>query len=303
MNISSTEIQTNLRSETIAAALVALSAILYGFLGCLGIKILQQGFSVSTMLFWRFFIATLWILICTAISRKEKLFEITNRPTLIKTTILGTICYSGGSLFYFLASKQIGTGLSMVIFFSYPMFVVALAWLIEKRALNKYTITALLAIIIGMILIKNNHVSVLNKNGVLFALIASLFYGLYIYGSKYLVQTISSSKQTIVVCLSSAIVFFIVSHVDHTFIYPTTFKSWLYITAIGIVATALPIQLLLAGLKHIHPNKVSILSVLEPVVTLLIGIILLGETTSTIQTIGIVVILLGAICIQFEKKQ
>lgn len=64
-----------------------------------------------------------------------------------------------------------------------------------------------------------------------------------------------------------------------------------------IVATAIPIQLLLDGLKYVSPVKASILSVFEPLVTVFIGFVLLHETMSSLQSIGITIVLLGAILI------
>lgn len=44
-----------------AALLIALLRILYGFMGYFGINILKENFSADAMLFWRFFIAGLWM--------------------------------------------------------------------------------------------------------------------------------------------------------------------------------------------------------------------------------------------------
>jgi drug/metabolite transporter (DMT)-like permease len=287
--------------ELRAAALVALSATLYGFLGYLGTKLLQQHFSVPSMLFWRFFIAALWMILVVMFSKKEKLLLMTKQSTLFKALALGAICYSGCSAFYFLASRHIGTGPAMVIFFTYPVFVVSLAWIIEKHVVSKYTAAALIAIIVGLILMKGTGFAALNKAGIFFAVIAALFYGLYMYSSKHVIKSVSPCKLTILVCLSCALVFLVFAYSDHSFVYPTSLKSWLYVCAFGVIATALPIQLLLEGLKYIHPNKASILSVLEPLVTFIVGIIMLGETTSTLQTTGAFIILLSAILIQCER--
>ncbi len=96
-------------------------------------------------------------------------------------------------------------------------------------------------------------------------------------------------------------VFLSIILIRHEFIFPNSYKEWFYISALGIIATALPIQLLLEGLKHIHASKVAVLSVLEPVVTLIVGITALHESTSTLQLTGAIIILLSAVIIQFER--
>ena len=72
---------------------------------------------------------------------------------------------------------------------------------------------------------------------------------------------------------------------------------------IGVIATAIPIQLLLEGLRHVEAEKESILSVLEPALVFFIGIIALDEEVSFIQGIGVIVILVGALLVQFDTRK
>ncbi len=294
--------KTPLSLEIKASALVALSAILYGCLSCLGIKIIDQHFSVPTMLFWRFSIATLWMLGWIILSQNKSLLAVCKNHRLMLGLSLAVIFYSVASALYFLACELVGTGLAMIIFFTFPIFVVILSWLVEKKPITKYTMMVLAAIVFGLILLKGGGAVNLSKLGIVYAISAAFFFGTYVYGSKYLIKNIPSASITILVCLGCAILFFLIATADHSFAYPTTLKTWFYISAMGVIATALPIQLLLEAMKHIHPNKASILSVLEPVVTVILGIIVLGETTTTLQLIGGFIILFSALCIQFERK-
>jgi drug/metabolite transporter (DMT)-like permease len=51
------------RLEIKGTLLVALSGMLFGLMGFLGTKILYLQFSVENMLFWRFLIASCWMLL------------------------------------------------------------------------------------------------------------------------------------------------------------------------------------------------------------------------------------------------
>lgn len=282
--------------------LVALSGMLYGFLGFLGTKIMAENFTVSNMLFWRFFIAMLWMLVSVTLTRKKVFVQTRNMTALLKIISLAAICYSGTSAFYFLASAYIGTGLAMVIFFAYPIFVALLAWLLSDWRMNKHALIALFAVIIGLVLLKDNDPDTLDLFGILFALLSAVFYAVYVYGSQNNVKMIDAKLLTLLICLGNTLIFFVCSYYTHSFVLPTTLNAWLYIIAIGIFATAIPIQLLLDGLKYISPLKASILSVLEPVVTVLVGCLLLHETMTYLQTLGVIIVLIGAIIIQFERK-
>ncbi|MEO8400689.1 MAG: DMT family transporter [Gammaproteobacteria bacterium] len=280
--------------------LVLLSGTLYGFIGFLGTEILRDRFSVLDMLFWRFFIASIWILIFSFFIRDKSLLTSFKLSGLINVLFLSSIFYSSSTAFYFLASKDTGTGPAMVIFFSFPVFVVLFAWLTYKERISKIAMSALAAIIIGLYLLKGRGGSSLNINGIFFGIASALFYAFYIVSSKRHVIKFSPNLLTILICLGNALIFLILAYLTHTLTHPTHLHTWIYVMLLGIFATAVPIQLLFIGLKYISPIKASILTVTEPVMTLIVGMLLLGETISLIQMTGVFIILLGATLIQFE---
>lgn len=296
--MTTTEIQAvtaNIRKRAIA--LVTLSAALYGLLGYFGTKLIEQQFSINAMLFWRFLIAMLWIVLVGLKDIKRQPKIDISIGTFCAAVLFGAMAYAGGSGFYFMASEYAGTGLAMVIFFAYPLFIVIFAWLMENYKIKKNTVIAMTAILIGLLLLASGHGIKINITGVLWALLAALSYAIYFYGSKFFTCRIPAYLQTILICAGCSVIFLLLALYNHSFVFPTTLSAWLYIAAIGIIATALPIQLLLEGLKHIHPNKASLLSAFEPVVTLFVGIIMLGETVSVLQFIGALIIIVGAVCV------
>lgn len=293
----------HLKLQLRGTILVALSGMLYGLIGYLGTQLFTHHFTVENMLFWRFFIAMLWMLFWPLLFKNNIFKSVGNYPSLFKAIMLGIISYSGGSAFYFIASKHIGTGLAMVIFFSYPVFVTLFAWLLSSWKMNKYVFISLMAVIAGLILLKGHGKDALDLIGIFFAMMASLFYATYVYGSQHSAKTIDSRLMTLLICLGNAAIFFVISSYTNSFFIPQTLDAWLYILAIGIIATAVPIQFMLDGLKYVSPVKASILSVLEPVVTVLIGLALLHETLSLVQIIGVMTVLLGALFIQFETDE
>ncbi len=169
MNISAAK-HSIISLETRATLLVALSATLYGCLGFFGTKLIELHFTISAMLFWRFFIATLWML--PFVLKKTAHVPSSNfdKRQLCIPFILGGLCYAGNSAFYFAASHYTGTGLAMVIFFTYPMFVVLLAWLIDKYPISKHMAIALISIALGLLLLKGQQVNISNKTGMFFAI-------------------------------------------------------------------------------------------------------------------------------------
>jgi drug/metabolite transporter (DMT)-like permease len=281
--------------------LVALSGTLFGLIGYLGTQLFRLNFSVENMLFWRFVTASLWIYLLSFLNAKHSLKPLKKQLSLSKLSLLGIISYSGGSAFYFLAVHHLGTALAMVIFFSFPVFVTLFTWCFDQWQMNRYAMFSLLAVLSGLFILKGADQGHLDYTGFFLGLGAAFSYATYVYSSQHSIKTAPSNVITLLVCLGNALIFLTLSWQSHTFFVPSHPIMWLYICALGVFATALPIQLLLEGLKYISPVKASILSVLEPVVAIIVGLLVLHESFSMMQSLGVVILLLGAIVIQFER--
>lgn len=288
--------------KVLATGLVITAGVLYGFIGFFGVRLFQEHLTVLNVLFWRFFIASLWMVLCSVAWKKKKSEVAIDRKNMAKTMLFGTISYSLGTLFYLVACQSIGTGLSMVVFFSFPVFVVLFSWMRGDWRMNRYGIGALFAIMMGLFLLKDTaNGSVVNFTGLIFAGLAAFAYAVYIYGNRNSANKMDPNQLTLLICLGNAVFFLIAASTTHTLVIPESLHAWFYVVMLGVVATALPIQLMFAGLRYLNPVKASILSVSEPVMTVLVGFLLLGETISIFQFMGVLIILSGAILIQFER--
>mgnify|MGYP000609076375 CR=1 FL=1 len=272
---------------------VIFSGMLYGTLGFFGMSLLASGMSVFTMLFWRFLIAG--ILIIVFFKKNAAL-----KSLLQKDLAIGSLAYGVSAAFYFLASVDIGSGLAMVLFFTYPAMVILFAWAWEKRAIFLATIFSLASIFLGMVLLWDGNAAI-KISGFGWALGSAFLYAVFIIANAS--NKKSSDPLTATVCLSfsSALLFFILSLLRNEFTIPNSFAQWSNILAIAILATAMPAYLLLDGLQGIEKGKAAILTALEPITTVILGILFLHEAITLRQLTGVIVVLLGVIFIQFEK--
>lgn len=286
-----------------ASLLVTLSGILYGFLGYLGTELIRADISITSMLFWRFLVAACWMLPFVIKKHiKTNLLANANIRVLIFMFFLGAFGYAGSSGFYFMAAASTGTGLAMVIFFSYPIAVVLFSWLVYRQKISYITWFTLIAMIIGLSLLRDSTSDPVSIFGVFFAVLSAVCYASYVIGSKkFSSAKINSALLTVIVCFGCAFIFLLLALATHSFSMPHTIKSWCDLLALGILVTAVPIQLMLEGLKHISSMRASIISVLEPLVTVFVGILLLHESISNIQILGVIVLLFSTLLVQFQK--
>ena len=286
-----------------ASLLTALSAILYGFLGYLGISLVQHHLSINDMQFWRFFVASLWLAGFAAWDCRRTAIANVSGRSLGALFLLGAIVYAGSSEFYFIACQAIGTGLAMVVFFSYPVMIALSSWLFGNQGMQATTLVILAIMMAGLLCLHGTSVQSLSLTGIAFSVVAAACYAFYVVLSKqFSVTSIPSSLLSFVVCLGCACSFLVLSlHTGHIDL-PATLQDGLYVVLLGVLATALPIQLMLVGLKYISSMRASIISVLEPLVTVVVGALLLNENFSLLQVFGGVLILGSALLIQFQKE-
>lgn len=284
-----------------ASLLIALSGMLYGFLGYLGTNILHDNMSISAMLFWRFFIAGIWMMLFAVKSYRAKKVEM-SLGLFLFIFLLGAIGYAGSSGFYFVASQSIGTGLAMVIFFSYPIAVMAISALTRKHEFSLDTLITLFLMVLGLILLRDSSSHSFSMPGLGFAILSALCYAGYMLGTKvFSSKAIDANILTTIVCFSCAAMYLMTALATHGFSFPHTGHSISYLLFFGILSTALPIQLMLKGLKYVSSTRASIISVLEPLVTLIVGMALLHESVSSLQLCGGMLILSSAVLVQFQK--
>ncbi len=165
--------------------------------------------------------------------------------------ILSGLAYSTACTFYFMSSQLTGTGLAMVIYFTYPLFVVLFVVLAKRKWADKKTFISLVILLLGLFLLKNPRENqVISGVGLLYGLASAFFFAVYVYLSKLISNKLPSYLLTFLLCLSNSLFFAIYSLSTHTFIIPSSLKMWAFACGLGIIATALPVQLMLEGIKN-----------------------------------------------------
>lgn len=279
----------------------ALSAILYGSIGYFGAWLLVHGLSVGDLLLWRF-LGSVLLLVPFVFPAARKIRR-ENLKALMALFFYGAIFYGFGTAMYFEASKSIGTGLAMVIFFGYPIFVTALSVFLHKMPLSKIMVASLTLIFAGCLLIAFGDAFEIELKGVLLALASGLGYGCYVFWSKGASKEISPLLCTFVVCLGGLSTFLVYTLIDGRALFiPELPSEWLHIVLFSLIGTVLPVLLMLLGLRTLSVSKAAIISVLEPVTTFVIGVWILNEPASMLQVVGACAILAGAIVVQMDES-
>ena len=284
--------------EHIGSLCAIFSGFLYGFVGYFGVTVVNASISVTNMLFWRFFISSILMAIIVMVRINHTKVSLKDLTT---TFINGALLYGFSTMLYFYACPYIGSGLSMVIFFTYPAMVMLLNYFLYGQSIPTIYYYAISIIIVGMALLVDPNEMTFDLLGIILSIASALLYAGYIISSKK-IATLSPNISALMVCLGCMVTNLLLSLVNHTFSIPTTSHVWLNLFGIGIVSTTVPILLLLYSLNYISSEKASILSVLEPIFVLIFGVTLLGEPMKLRYMFGVMIVLTGALLTLFSQR-
>lgn len=263
----------------VGIGLIVTSAVTFGTLPIFGRYAYASGMDVTTMLFLRFTLAALFMLTWLVI-RKESL---PRGRTLLQLAGMGGLGYVGQSFCYMSAIQFASAGLVAMLLYLYPVFVTILSVIFLKAKLTRRRVFALVLATIGAALTANPQGG--QSPGILLAISAAAIYAVYIIVGTGVMQKVTAVQSSTVIFASAGLVFggLTILHGPH---WPTTGTGWMAVTAIAVVATMIPVSTFLAGLKIIGPTDASLLSTLEPVVTVVLAAAILGEAVQPIMLLG-----------------
>jgi drug/metabolite transporter (DMT)-like permease len=205
---------------------------------------------------------------------------------------MGAIGYVGQAVCYFAALNYASAGLVALLLYAYPTLVCLLAAAFLGERLTRRRVALLVASFAGIALtLGGGHGT---PTGIALALAGAAFYSVYIVvGARELADT-DALGSTTVVCLSAAATLVVASFFRAPQ-FPGIWWGWAAAGAIAIVSTVVAILAFFAGLKRVGAATASIASTLEPVVTVALAWLLLGESLSPIQFVGGTLVLASAI--------
>jgi drug/metabolite transporter (DMT)-like permease len=252
--------------------LVAAGAALFGTLGIFGELARAAGLSTATLLAGRFLAATamLW----GYLLRSNHTVYL-DTGTLAVELGLGLV-YGLMSIAYFESLAWLSAGVATLVLFTYPAQVTVVAALTLDEPITASKALALVTALGGVALVVGGDVA-FGLPGFALVGVASLAYTVYSTGSRIAVRTIPPVVHAAYVFLGVVIAVLLYGAGTGTLAAPTTSADWRLIAGIAVVGTLLPMLLFTAGLARIPASTASIVSTSEPLTTVVLGIVLLGE--------------------------
>lgn len=276
------------RSQVLGIIYILASAACFGSMAIFARKAYDSGVDIPTLLLLRFTMAAalMWALLLL------KGMKLPKGRGMVMLVAMGAIGYAGQAFSYFSALTYASAGLVALLLYLYPAIVAILARIVFHQPLTRLQVTAIAIALAGSVFIIGQAVDG-KPLGIFFGLLAAFIYSVYILAGSRFPKDVTPTASTTVITTAAAATYagLVAARGFHP---PLTSAGWLAILAIAVICTVLAILFFFEGLERVGPVRASVYSTVEPVFTVVLAAIVLGETITAVRVFGGVLIM-GAV--------
>jgi drug/metabolite transporter (DMT)-like permease len=277
--------------------LILVSAASFGSMAIFGKFAYTSGISTHSLLFYRFLLASL-VMLPIALLQKKRFPKGKDLFILIG---MGVIGYAGQSYCYFTGLTLIPAPLLVMLLYLYPVMVAVLAIFFLDEKLTRNKLIALFLAVTGAVLVIGFEANG-NMKGIFLGVSAAVIYSVYtIVGARVMSRNDAFTASLVVI--ASACFFYGIYNIKSGFFVPQSWYVWLNIVAIAILCTAVAIYTYFLGMKLSGAVNAAMLSTFEPVTTMVLAALFLGQRIGLQQTIGAALILASAVIVTMQAKK
>lgn len=229
--------------------------------------------------------------------------EIPPRRLAAAGLLLGLAGYSAQAGFFFTALTRIDASLASLLLYAYPAMVMLVTVLWGRERPDLHRLMALVVASAGVVLVLSGGAGDdVDGIGVLLALGAAVAYTTYILGSDALVRDVQPIVFSALVCTGAATTFTVAALVGGGVNLGFEPWGWGVLVAMALISTFVAVSTFFAGLSRVGPATASILSTVEPLVTVLLAFVFLGERLRLSQALGGGLVLAAVLLLQLRRR-
>lgn len=286
-----------MKETTVGTLLVLGAAAGFGTIGIFGKVAAAIDLGLPRLLPTRFALATVAVV---TLARLRGWPIPHSRRAYASTFALGVV-YTGMTLFFFVALRYLTAGLATIVLYTYPVLVVGLAVAFLRESLTWETVLALGGVLLGVTLIVDADTASVEPIGVWLALGAAGCYALYTIGSRTLVADIEPRALLLGVLIGTTVSMTAYGVISGRFGLPSGVEEWGIVIGLTAMGTVGPLLLFYEGVARLEASRVGVVSTVEPLVTVSLGVVLLGEPMTTSIVLGGLLVLGGVVLVQRHR--
>jgi len=220
--------------------------------------------------------------------------------------LLGILGVAASNYLYYLAIQRTDVATAIILQYTAPILVLLYT---VARGLQKPTVQRIAAVglaVTGIALVIGIFGSTgfrLDAIGVIAALGAAFSFAFYNVGGHSILARYDRWTVLLYVILSASLFWIVVNPPWKIAAAHYSVDQWLFLLVFSLVSVLAPFSLYFAGLQHLEPTRAIVVSCLEPVFSIVIAAVALGEIVRPLQTVGIVLVLVAIVVVQLPDRR
>lgn len=281
--------------------LCLLSAAAFGTMAIFGKLAFDAEVGVGDLLLVRFAVAAA---VLAAIATATGALRGLPRRAVVTGLLLGAVGYAAQAGLFFLALERMDASVLSLLLYTYPAMVTVAAIAIGRERATARRSAALLVAGAGTALVLlGAGAGALDPLGTAMGIGAALTYTAYILVGDRAVGGIAPLALAALVTTGATVTFALVALATGGPGLAFGSGGWGALGAIAMVSTVVAILAFFAGLARVGPSAASILSTLEPPVTVALAALAFGESLAPVQLAGGALVLLAVVLLALPSRR
>lgn len=224
---------------------------------------------------------------------------------LARFFVLGILGVAASNYFYYLAIQRTNVATAIILQYTAPIWVLLYTMVREaqrpslRRSVAVGLAVAGCALAVGLV---GSGGFRMDKIGVVAALLAAFSFALYNVGGHKVLARYDRWKVLLWVLVGTATFWMVVNPPWKIVAAHYDGSQWGFMLVFSMVSVLGPFSCYFAGLQHLEPTRAVVTSCLEPVFSILLAALFLGERVNGTQVAGIALVLGAIVLAQWPDR-
>ena len=277
------------------------SATGFGLMAVFAKLAYTEGVTVDGLLVVRFGLAGAVLL---GVSAATGALRRLHRRAVLAALGMGMFGYAAQSGLYLGAVSKVDASQVALVFCVYPVLVMVAAIAIGMEEGSRRRLVALVVALAGVALVLGGAArGTFDAVGVMLSFGAALVYCGYILVGDRVGNDATPVPLTALVCVGAFVSWLAASLIGGGPDLRVGAAAWGWLTALALVSTVGAILLFFAGMALVGPTVASLLSIIEPVVTVVGAAVVFDEDLTGVQMVGGVLVLAAVAIVQWPTRR
>jgi drug/metabolite transporter (DMT)-like permease len=215
--------------------------------------------------------------------------------------LIGILGVAASNYFYYLAIQRTNVATAIIVQYTAPIWVLlyTVARGQQKPTLQRVAAVALavtgIALVIGLFAGRGLRLDVI---GLFAGLLAAFSFAFYNVGGHNVLARHDRWIVLLYTTCSASLFWLVVNPPWKIAQAHYSGEHWLFLSLFSLLSVLAPFSFYFAGLQHLEPTRAIVVSCLEPVFSIVIAAVALGETMRPLQVAGIIFVLAAIVVVQ-----